>query len=216
MCGAVWGQDANRVAPDPVAANPVQKRIFWIIPNYRTYPTDGQYHSLTARQKFKIARQDVLDPGTFLMAGAIAGIGQLSNTNPSFGQGAAGYGRRYGTSYGDLAIGDFMTTAIFPSMLHQDPRYFRKGSGSAVSRLGHAVEQIFWTRMDSGRYMVNFSELGGNAAAAAISNAYYPDYRTAGDTAQRFGIQVGLDVAGNVLKEFWPDLESRLHHSKKP
>jgi hypothetical protein len=216
MCAVVWGQDASRVAPDPAAANTMHKRIFWIIPNYRTYPSDAQYHPLTAREKFRIARQDSLDPGTFALAGALAGIGQLNDTNPSFGQGAAGYGRRYGTSYGDLVIGDYLTVAILPTLLHQDPRYFRKGSGSTASRLGHAVKQIFWTRMDSGKYFVNFSELGGNAAAAAISNAYYPDYRTAGDTAERFGMQIGLDVAGNILKEFWPDINGRLHHHKKP
>jgi hypothetical protein len=215
MCAAAWGQDASRAAPDPAQpANTQQKRILWIIPNHRTYPANAPYHPLTVGEKFKIAQHEVLDPGTFVLAGALAGIGQLSNSNPSFGQGAAGYARRYGTSYGDLAIGDYLTAAIFPSLLRQDPRYFRKGSGSAISRVGHAVKQICWTRMDSGRYMVNFSELGGNATAAAIANAYYPDYRTAGDTAQRFGIQVALDVAGNVLKEFWPDLDGRLHHKK--
>jgi hypothetical protein len=206
ICAAAWGQDASRVAPDPAQANSGPKRIFWIIPNHRTYPDGGPYKPLTTGQKFKIAQQEVLDPGTFVLAGFLAGIGQWSNDNPSFGQGAAGYARRYGTSYGDLAIGDYLTTAIFPSLLHQDPRYFRKGTGSFHSRLGHATKQIFWTRMDSGKYNFNYSEIGGNATAAAISNAYYPDYRTAGDTAKRFGIQIGLDMAGNILKEFWPDI----------
>jgi hypothetical protein len=217
MSAVVWGQDASRAAPDPAAANPPQKRIFWIIPNHRTYPADAPYHPLTTREKFKIARQEVLDPGTFVMAGALAGIGQWSDTNPSFGQGTAGYARRYGTSYGDLAIGDYLTAAIVPSLIHQDPRYFRKGSGSAFSRVGHAVSQMFWTRMDSGRYFVNFSELGGNLAAAGIANAYYPDYRTLGDTAERYGIQIALDVAGNIIKEFWPDVQGKVqHHHKKP
>jgi hypothetical protein len=193
----------------------VQKRIFWIIPNYRTYPLNARYQPITTREKFKIAQQDVLDPGTFVMAGALAGIGQWSNTNPSFGQGAAGYARRYGTTYGDLAIGDYLTAAIIPSLIKQDPRYFRKGSGSGFSRLGHAVAQIFWTRMDSGKYMVNFSELGGNFAAAGIANAYYPDHRSMGDTAERFGMQVGIDVAGNILKEFWPDIAGVLPGGQK-
>jgi hypothetical protein len=216
MCGAVWGQDANRVAPEPAAAKPVQKRIFWIIPNYRTHPTGGPYKPLTTREKFRIARHDSLDPGTFLLSGLVAGIGQANNSNPSFGQGTAGYSRRYGTSYGDFVISDYMTAAIFPTMLRQDPRYFRKGTGSAMSRLGHAVVWIVWTRMDSGRYFVNFSELGGNAVAAGIANAYYPDNRSVGETASRFGIQIGLDVAGNILKEFGPDLQGKvLHHGKK-
>jgi hypothetical protein len=204
------------MAPDPAQPKPQEKRIFWLIPNHRTYPADAPYHPLTVGEKFKIAQHEVLDPGTFVLAGALAGIGQLSDSNPSFGQGAAGYGRRYGTSFGDLAIGNYLTTAIYPSILRQDPRYFRKGSGSGASRLGHAVKQIFWTRMDSGKYMFNFSEIGGNATAAAIANAYYPDYRTASDTVQRFGIQIGLDVAGNILKEFWPDMQDKIHHHKKP
>jgi len=217
MCTALWGQSANRVAPDPAAANQSQGRLFWIIPNHRTHPADAPYHPLTTGEKFKIARQEVLDPGTFLLAGAIAGIGQWNNSNPSFGQGAAGYARRYGTSYGDLAIGDYLTGAIVPSLIHQDPRYFRKGSGSGFSRLGYAMRQIFWTRMDSGKYSVNFSELGGNLAASGIANAYYPDNRSWGDTVQRFGVQIGLDMAGNVLKEFWPDIQGKVqHHNKKP
>jgi hypothetical protein len=215
ICGAVWGQDASRVAPDPAQPQPAQGRILWIIPNHRTVPSTGPYHPLTTKEKFHLAQKEALDPGTFVLAGLLAGQGQWSNTNPSFGQGAAGYGRRYGTSYADLAIGDYMTTAIFPSLLHQDPRYFRKGSGSAYSRIGHAVTQIFWTRMDSGKYNVNYSELGGNAVAAGIANAYYPDRRTASDTAQRFGVQIALDVAGNVMKEFWPDLQGKLPGHKK-
>jgi hypothetical protein len=217
LCGVVRGQDASRVVPDPVQPKPMQKRIFWIIPNYRTTPLETHYHPITAREKFKIARQDVLDPGSFLLAGAIAGIGQATNNNESFGQGTAGYARRYGTAYGDIVIGDYMTAAIVPSLIHQDPRYFRKGSGSGMSRLGHSLKQIVWTRMDSGRYMFNFSEVGGNLAAAGIANAYYPDNRTLGDTGQRFAMQIGLDMAGNILKEFWPDVEGKLHgHKKQP
>jgi hypothetical protein len=211
MCG--FAQDAARVAPDPAKSKPPEprdKRIFWIIPNYRTYPTTANYQPLTTREKFTIARQDALDPGTFALAAVFAGKDQLTNTNPSFGQGTAGYAHRFACSYGDWAIGDFMTGGIIPSLIHQDPRYFRLGQGGAFKRLGHAVGQIFWTRMDSGGHMFNFSEILGNSAAVAISNAYYPDGRTASDNVGRLGVQIGLDMAGNVLKEFWPDLHNKI------
>lgn len=213
-------QQANRAAITPAtpapAASGSSKRIFWIIPNYRTYPTMANYKPLTVREKFKIATQDSTDPGTFVLAAAFAGLGQLQNSNPSFGQGMEGYGHRFITSYADLAIGDYMTTAIYPSLLHQDPRYFRRGTGSFKSRLGYAVKQLFWTHNDSGARAFNYSEVAGNATAAAIANAYYPDNRTAGDTAVRFGMQMGLDAAGNILKEFWPDLHDRFAKRHQP
>ena len=106
-----------------------------------------------------------------------------------------------------------MTEAIFPSMLHQDPRYFRKGNGSGWSRLGYAVGQIFWTHTDSGGHMFNFSEVGGNAAAVAISQAYYPDHRDAGSAGGKLVVQIGVDMASNIVKEFYPEI-IRLVHRK--
>jgi hypothetical protein len=112
-----------------------------------------------------------------------------------------------------------MTEGIFPTMLHQDPRYFRRGYGGGWSRLGSAVEQIFWTRTDSGHKQFNFSEIAGNSSAVAISNIYYPDNRNASDAASRLVFQLGIDVAANILKEFSPEINrmvSRRHHRKNP
>ena len=209
----VLGQEVRSAADDPTPQQR-DKRIFWIIPNYRTYPTTRDYHPLTTRDKFRMARQDVLDPGTFVLAAAFAGKDQLTNANPSLGQGVAGYAHRFAASYADWAIGDYMTEAVMPTLIHQDSRYFRLGQGGGFRRFGHAVSQIFWTRMDSGGHMVNFSEIGGNAAAVAISNAYYPDGRTARENVSRLGVQIGLDMAGNILKEFWPDLHRKLSHDQ--
>ncbi len=203
-----FGQE--RIPPQPE-----HKRIFGIIPNYRTYPTTKEYQPLTRHDKFKIAFDDSLDRGTFILAAAFAGQRQLTDTTPSFGQGVAGYARYFGTAYADFAIGNFMTEAIYPSLLRQDPRYFRQGTGSAWSRVRHAVGQIVWTRMDSGRHMFNFSEVVGNSTAVAISNAYYPDNRTAGAAATGLAVQLGLDAAGNLLKEFWPDLSGKLARKHK-
>jgi hypothetical protein len=169
---------------------------------------------LTAGEKFKLAARDSFDPGTFLLAGAFAGIGQASNSTPSYGQGMAGYGRYYGSTYGDFLIGNVMTEAVYPSLLHQDPRYFRRGTGSTWSRLGYAIGQIFITHGDNRKTQFNFSEIGGNATAVAISNAYNPDNRTTSDAAAKLGIQLGVDMAGNILKEFAPDLYGKFHRRK--
>ncbi|MBV9225473.1 MAG: hypothetical protein JOY85_15685, partial [Acidobacteriaceae bacterium] len=163
---------------------------------------------------FKIATQDAFDRGTFVLAALFAGEAQLTNANQSFGQGAAGYGRYFGTAYVDLVIGDYMTEAIYPSLLHQDPRYFRRGTGSGWSRLRYAAGQIFWTHGDPGSTQFNFSEILGNSTAAAISNAYYSDNRTASDTVSRLGIQLGVDMTANILKEFWPDFERKFHKKR--
>jgi hypothetical protein len=191
------------------------KRLFGIIPNYRTSPSLVNYQPLTSKEKFKLASQDAFDRGTFLLAAGFAGKDQLTDANPSFGQGVKGYAHRFVTSYADWAIGDYMTEAIWPTLLHQDPRYFRRAKGTAFSRLGYAASQIFLTHNDSGRRSFNFSEIGGNATAAAISQAYYPDNRDAASAGSQFAIQIGVDMASNIMKEFYPDLRralSRKHH----
>ena len=185
------------------------KRVFGIVPNYRTSPGLVDFEPLSRGEKFKIASQDALDRGTFVLAGFFAGEGQLTNANRSFGQGVAGYGRYYGTAFADFAIGDYMTEAIYPSLLNQDPRCFRRGIGSSWSRLGYAVGQIVWTHRDSGDPQFNYSELIGNSTAVAMSNAYYSDIRTASNAVGKLGMQLGVDAAANALKEFWPDIERK-------
>jgi hypothetical protein len=191
------------------------KRIFGIIPNYRTSPSLLHYTPLTVREKFTIARQDALDRGTVILGAAFGAESQLTNANRSFGQGGAGFGRYFATSYADYFIGDYMTEAVFPSLLHQDPRYFRREKGSGLSRLGYSMGQIFWTHTDGGKGQFNYSEIGGNSAAVAISNAYYEDSRTASDAIVKLSTQLGVDLAANVLKEFWPDLNRKFRRHDK-
>lgn len=193
-------------------ADDQSKRMFGIIPNYRTSPSLVNYKPLTVKQKFKMGSDDAFDRGTFLLAGASAGEAQLTRSNPSFSDGTGAYSHYFATSFADWAIGDYMTESVFPSLLHQDPRYFRKGTGRAVSRLGYAMWQIFWTHTDSGGKTFNFSEIVGNSAAVAISQAYYPENRSAGNAVSKLGIQVGVDMASNIVKEFYPDIMHRLHH----
>jgi hypothetical protein len=198
----------------PVGAPAVEsKRIFGIIPNNRTWPSLKNYVPLTAKEKFEIARQDSFDRGTVVLAAAFAADAQLTKASPSFGQGVTGYARYFGASYGDFVIGNYMSEAIFPTLLHQDPRYFRRAVGSKWSRLGYAMGQIFWTHTDSDRTQFNYSEIFGNSTAVAISNLYYPDSRNAADATAKLGTQIGVDMASNILKEFWPDISQRF--SKK-
>jgi hypothetical protein len=213
VCGACMalGQEAFSGQPQEQES----KRILGIIPNYRTSPSLTDYKPLTTREKFKLATKDSFDRGTVVLAGLFGAEGQLTNANRSFGQGAAGYGRYFGASYGDFVIGNYMTEAVFPTLLHQDPRYFRRGTGSGLSRLGYAVRQTFWTHRDSGGTQFNYSEIVGNSAAVAISNAYYADNRTARDAVPKLGVQIGVDMAANVLKEFWPDLHRKLQRKHR-
>jgi len=204
--------------PNSNVTQPEDKRIFWIIPNYRTSPSLHPYKPLTAEEKFKIATEDSFDRGAAALAVLFAGEAQLTNATPAFGQGAKGYARYLGTSYADFVIGDMMTEAIYPVILRQDPRYFRRGTGGAWSRLASAAGQIFWTHTDSDHMQFNFSEIVGNSTAVAISNAYYPDNRTATNAISKLGVQLGVDMAANILKEFWPDIKrklSRKHRAEK-
>jgi len=205
------GQDASSDS----APQPESKRILGIIPNYRTFPSLTGYKPLTTGEKFKLASEDSFDRGTVALAGLFAGEGQLTNGNRAFGQGAAGYGRYFGAAYGDLVIGNYMSEAVFPSPFHQDPRYFRRGTGSGLSRLGYAIQQTFWTHRDSGGTQFNYSEIVGNSVAVATSNAYYADNRTARDAVSKLGLQIGVDMTANILKEFWPELRRKLQRKHR-
>ena len=181
-----------------------------MLPNYRTANDTGVYTPIGIEQKFIIASKDSFDYPLILLAGAIAGLGQWTNQNPSFGQGMAGYGRRLGTGYADQAIGNMMTEAVFPAFLREDPRYFRRGYGSKWSRAWYAATRVFVNRTDQGKWSFNYSEVLGNAAAVAISNAYEPDGRNVVDNAEKLAEQIGIDSVSQVLKEFWPDIKHRL------
>lgn len=183
------------------------RHVLWIIPNFRTSPDLKEYKPVATKEKFRIAAQDTFDRGTFALAGLFAGVSQFEKSQPSFGQGVQGYARYAGAAFGDFAIGNYMTEAVYPTLLHHDPRYFRRGSGSRWSRLGSAVGQIFWTHTDSGGRQFNYSELIGNSTAVAISMAYYPASRQAGDAVSQLGTQIAVDMATNVVKEFWPSRE---------
>lgn len=188
--------------------------VLGVLPNFRTTNVDQPLVPLKPKEKMLIAFKDSFYPTIYFVTAAFAGLGQIENLHPQFGQGLEGYAKRYGTSYADQAIGNMMTEGIFPTILRQDPRYFRLGTGSVMSRTGWAVKQIFVTRTDAGRHVFNASELVGNAVGATISMSYYGDYRTGHQLFQQYYTSVLTDMASDVLKEFWPDIKKKIVKQK--
>jgi hypothetical protein len=188
-----------------------KNHIFWVIPNYRSDEDPANIKPLSSEAKMKVAFDDSFDPSAFLVAGVFAGVGMAERQYAPFGNGAQGFGKYYGGAFADQSIGNIMSEGLFPAALHQDPRYFVKGEGGFWKRTGYALSREFITRGDDGRDHFNTSELAGNAAAAGISNLYYPATdRSFGNTANKWGQQIALDAFFNVAKEFWPDVRKRL------
>jgi len=202
-------QAPEGAAPAASQDPPGGKRVFGVLPNYRTADGSAPFMPISAKFKLTIAAKDSFDYPLVLLAAAFAGLGQLEDQHHQFGQGLAGFGRRLGTSYADQAIGNMMTEGFMPILLHEDPRYFRRGSGSKWGRTGYAVSRIFVTRTDSGGTRFNFSEWLGNATGVAISNLYYTDQRDFSDNATKLLEQCGTDAVSQILKEFWPDIKHR-------
>jgi hypothetical protein len=191
------------------------KRILGIIPNYRAVSADTQLPPLRFKQKFWLATQDTFDYSDFIFVSGLAGIALAQDSQPSFGQGASGYGQYYWHIFVDGAIENYMTEAIVPAATHEDPRYYTLGKGGFFKRTGYAVSQLFITRTDSGHKTFNISEIVGAGAAAGIGNAYYPaQSNPLVKTYQRWGTQVALDGIFNILKEFWPDIDHSVFHGK--
>jgi hypothetical protein len=213
------GQESPAVVPvnkpTPSEAVPAQvptpqdKRVFGVLPNYRTAEGSDPFRPISAKQKFTIATKDTFDYPSYGLAAAFAGLSQLENDNPSFGQGLKGYARRYGSAVIDQDLGNYMTEAVMPSLLREDPRYFRRGHGSFLGRAAYAASRVVVTKTDAGYSRFNTSEFLGNGIVASIGNLYYPDDTGLRYTAQRMFMQIGTDAFDNILKEFWPDVKRK-------
>lgn len=210
-------------------------RLFFALPNFLTVQNAGQIPPLTTGQKFRVVARGNFDYIQFFWYAFLAGIAQAENSEPGYGQGVEGYGKRILSDFADGSIENFMTGAILPSLLHQDPRFFQSGQGGFTHRTEYAVSRIFVTRTDSGKSQFNYSEIVGSALSAAIStNTYHPrafithrfdpttnmvvavhnaSDRTLPNTLSVWGTQVGYDTITIVVKEFWPDVHRKL--SKK-
>jgi hypothetical protein len=180
-----------------------KQRVLGIVPNfYVSYVPNPA--PLSSKQKFELAWKTTVDPVTFLLTGAIAGLQQANNSFRGYGQGAQGYGKRYGADYANVVTGTFIGNAILPSLLKQDPRYFYKGSGSTRSRVLYAIANSVICKGDNGRWQPNYSDILGGLAAGGISNLYYPaqDRNGAALTFENAAIEIGATAAANFLQEF--------------
>jgi hypothetical protein len=179
-----------------------KQRVLGVVPNfYVSYAADAV--PLNTKQKYELAWKSTLDPVTFFVAGAIAGAQQATNAFSGYGQGAQGYGKRYGATYADIITGTFIGSAILPSVMKQDPRYFYKGTGTFKSRVWYALYNSVMCKGDNGRWQVCYSSLLGSLVAGGISNAYYPaSDRGAALTFENFGIGIGATAGVNLLQEF--------------
>ena len=180
-----------------------QQRVLGFVPNfYVTYSPDPV--PLSPKQKFELAWKTSIDPITFVLTAGVAGVQQATNEFSGYGQGAQGFGKRFGASYADGAISTFIGGAILPSLLKQDPRYFYKGTGSRRSRLLYAIANAVICKGDNGRWQPNYSGIFGSLATGGISNLYYPasDRNGVALTFENTAIGIGETAAANILQEF--------------
>lgn len=207
-------------------------RLFLALPNFLTVEGSGKVAPLTTGQKFKLVARSAFDEVQLPWYLSLAAISQAEDSEPGYGQGWEGYGKRFASAFADGAIENFMTSAVFPSLLHQDPRFFQSSEGGFAHRSGYAISRIFVTRSDSGHSQFNYSEILGSALAAAIStNTYHPrafiskhydaatntvtyvhnaSDRTLPNTLSVWGTQMGYDALTYGIKEFWPDIHRKM------
>lgn len=188
------------------------KRILGILPNFRAVSA-GAIPPPTPKQAFKIAIQNSFNYSSFIFVGITSLWTESSNAHPALGKGASGYWRYYWRGYLDKTDGKYLVIFAFPTVFHEDVRYYAKGEGALWKRGIYASSRILITPDYQGHQTVNASELLGRGAAQAISLFYYPSKdRTAGEFAQRYGYALGSDALTNMFREFWPDIAVHVLH----
>lgn len=190
-----------------------KQRVMGVMATFNT-TSNHDALPLTPGQKFQLFFKSATDPWPFLLAAVVSGIGQADDSFPEYGQGMEGYGKRYGASFTDTFVGNFFGNAVLPSLWHEDPRYFQKGTGSKARRFLWAASSTVWCRRDNGKWGPNYSNVVGNLIGSAISNVYYPQSdRTVGDTFERGFTTSAEGIVGAEVIEFWPDFVRR--HKRK-
>jgi len=189
-----------------------RQRVAGVMATFNT-TTNKDALPLSPGQKFQLFFRSSTDPWPFLLAGVVSGIGQADDSYAVWGQGLKGYAKRYGAAYSDAFIGNFFGNAVLPSLLHEDPRYFQKGTGSFTKRALWAAASTVWCRRDNGKWGPNYSNVVGNLMGAAVARVYYPETeRTVSDTLND-GFTVSAEgIVGAEVIEFWPDIA---RHSKR-
>jgi hypothetical protein len=204
----------------PIQQNPVDsgqlpqtKRILGIIPNFRSVSTDEKLPPMSPKEKFLTATSDSFDYSSIFIPAMLAAYSMGTDAYPEFGQGAEGYGQYFWHAAVDQTIENYMVEFVFPVATHEDNRYYTLGRGGFLKRTGYALSRAVITRSDSGREEFNISEVVGAGASAGLSSLYYPEKeRTFGNVASSWSIDVGIDAASFVAKEFWPNINHWLFH----
>lgn len=223
----LYAQDPVAPAPATTTSDPqvqseheIQKqeqsqRVLGIMPQFSV--TDRQdAAALTTKQKFGLFVRSAVDPFNFVVLGMQAGISQATNSFPEYGQGAAGFGKRYGAALADATSSGLFSNFVYPTLFQADPRYFRLGKGSFKRRFGYSLAQQFVCHRDRGGKTFHFSNVLGAFTAGGISNAYYPPAdRGFGLTMSRAGIALIYGSLGGVLNEFWPDIDKKIFKHDK-
>ncbi len=190
------------------------QRLLRVAPNFET-SYDQNAAPLSPAQKLELNFRTAFDPFTFVAAGLDAAISQGEDEFPEYGQGAAGYGKRFGASYADTFDGDLWGSAILPILFREDPRYFRRGTGSVMQRVLYSAAMTVWCRNDNGTWGPNYANVAGNFVAGGISNLYYPrSDRGLPLTVERALTVLAEGTIGSEFVEFWPDLSARLFHRR--
>jgi hypothetical protein len=207
-------------APQATAADqpaPQTKRILGIIPNFRAISTDQKLPPQSVKDKFLGATQDSFDYSSIFLPGLIAAYSMGTDATPEFHQGAAGYARYFWHAAVDQASENYMVEFVVPVITHEDTRYYTLGRGGFWKRTGYALSRAVVTRTDSGKETFNVSEVVGAGASSGLSSLYYPTReRSIGNTGKEWGLDVGIDSASFVVREFWPDINHWLFHGAKP
>jgi len=214
----VVGLPPTELAELQIKEQEKQRVLGWIPNFYVTYVPDAV--PLTPKQKFELAWKTTVDPVTFVITGGIAGLEQAENQFREYGQGAQGYGKRYGAAYADTVTGTFLGGALLPALMKQDPRYFYKGTGSTRSRILYAIANSVICKGDNGHWQLNYSGILGDLASGGISNLYYPPKdRGAGLVFENEAIGIGGTAVTNLIQEFFiPKLTPNLpnHRAATP
>ena len=206
----------DRPTSTPNASGTSNDRLFFTLPNFLTLENANQVKPLTTGQKYKVVARSSFDYVQYPWYAFLAGISQAENSEPGYGQGAQGYGKRFGAATADGTIENFMTSAVLPSILRQDPRFFQSGHGGFWHRSWYAFSRIIVTRADNGESQFNYSEVFGSALSSGISTySYHPHAdKTLSNTGKVWGTQVSYDALTYVVKEFWPDIRRKLRKRK--
>jgi hypothetical protein len=221
VSGSSSSQATAPDAPQPASAVdeerlPQTKRILGVIPNFKSVSTDEKLPRQTVKDKFIEATQDSFDYSSIILPGVIAAYSMATDAYPEFHQGAAGYARYYWHAAVDQTSENYMVEFVVPALTHEDTRYYTLGRGGFMKRTGYALSRAYVTRTDDGNETFNLSEVLGAGASAGLSSLYYPTReRSFSNVASEWGLDVGIDSASFLVREFWPDVNRHLTRRKR-